>query len=403
MKRFALFCFAAVLLTLGFAVSVCAADSISVFMNYKSVEFDQEPFIENGRLLVPIRAIAEAAGMEVAWSPSSRAVMLTKTERLLAIPMSVDEPYVDGKHTVELTIDSDQALVDNEPQTLEVSAKIVGGRTYIPLRFISEAIDMDVSWIENSEMGVRVVVISNRSRGIKTQSGSLVFPSLQGEISSIVIEGVTYRTGFYGDLYPVFGEVGDIGTETLQREIVYEYVTHEFRRVDFEGHDWVHSYIGEYTGGTVYCAESQWEQMRDYYADPANFEYYYSVSGEVVDIPEIDPQKFDQLVAFGNENNYKPFSQSSNEKVMQKARRMPESQFHEGVGFGKVSKDGYFLEMASQYFVNDGKLLLLFRHDFGTYNGGIEEVIAVDVPDELGQYFIDLLERYPNTSSEKDF
>ena len=27
--------------------------------------------------------------------------------------------------------------------------------------------------------------------------------------TTITIEGVTYRNGFYGDLYPLFGQVGD--------------------------------------------------------------------------------------------------------------------------------------------------------------------------------------------------
>jgi len=40
--------------------------------------------------------------------------------------------------------------------------------------------------------------------------------------------------------------------------------------------------------------------------------------------------------------------------------------------------------------VIDGKLLLVFFYDYG--HGKYEELVAVDVPDELGQYFIKLLE-----------
>ena len=44
------------------------------------------------------------------------------------------------------------------------------------------------------------------------------------------------------------------------------------------------------------------------------------------------------------------------------------------------------------YFVYDGKLWLVFYHDGGRDNGGVEEVVAVEVPDELGQYFIGLID-----------
>ena len=215
----------------------------------------------------------------------------------------------------------------------------------------------------------------------------------------VTIEGVTYLSGFYGELYPLFGEVGNIGSETLQKEIIYDDGTRKFRRVDFKGHDWVHSYIGEYTGGIVYCAENEWGKMRDYYANPYNFEYYcgigYFISEKAEKIPEIDSQKFDELLAFGKENEYKPFDQRSSDKAMQNAHRLPEAEFHGGVCFYKVSNDGYFTTLQSpMYFMHDGKLLLVLFHDGGRNNGGIEEVVSIDVPDELGKYFLDLMERY---------
>ena len=38
--------------------------------------------------------------------------------------------------------------------------------------------------------------------------------------TNVTIEGVTYCNGFYGDLYPVFEQVGDIGSETLQEGMI---------------------------------------------------------------------------------------------------------------------------------------------------------------------------------------
>lgn len=181
---------------------------------------------------------------------------------------------------------------------------------------------------------------------------------------------------------------------------MFEDGNRKFRRVEFEGHDWVHSNGGGTTGGIVYCAESEWEQTRDYYADSANFTYYcggkgYSTSEESGELLKIDAQKYDELLAFGEEYGYKPFDRRSNEKAEQIAYRLPAEAFDKGIGFIKASNDGYFMTGGShEYFIYDGKLIFVFYHDGGAKNGGIKEVVAIDVPDELGQYFIDLLAQY---------
>jgi hypothetical protein len=208
----------------------------------------------------------------------------------------------------------------------------------------------------------------------------------------IVIDGIPYRSGFYGDLYPNFGEVGDVGSDALQEEILYEDGKNEFRRVDFEGHDWVHTYAGKYTAGTVYCAENEWEKMRDYYADASNFIYY----GADVAVPEIDTQKFDDLLTWSNENAYNPFDQSVDENTMQNIRRLSRSEYAETFCFYKVSKDGYFSTSRQHtYLVYQGKLLQVLYIDGGANNGGSAEAVVVDVPDELGQYFLGIMELYP--------
>ena len=100
-------------------------------------------------------------------------------------------------------------------------------------------------------------------------------------------------------------------------------------------------------------------------------------------------------MAFGNENEINPFDERSNKKIEQKAYRLPAEAFDKGLKFTKVSNDGYFRTGGGhEYFVHDGKLLLVFYHDGGRNNGGVQEVVVIDVPDELGQYFIDLMKQY---------
>jgi len=180
----------ALFISIHFALPTLAAESISVVVDNKPVIFDAEPFIENGRVIVPLRAIAEAAGIKVDYDDNTRSVTLTKTEKLIKIPLDSTNPYVVGKtHIVTLTLDSDTATVDGSEIRLDVPARLVEGRTMVPLRFISEAMDMDVIWsptglgVLNGNSGV---LISNRLRGSAPLAGESLFQTVSPKIISIV-------------------------------------------------------------------------------------------------------------------------------------------------------------------------------------------------------------------------
>lgn len=110
-------------------IPVHAANSISVIVNGRSIQFDVQPVIENGRTLVPVRAIFEALGAEVAWDGNTRTVIAVK-----------------GTRKVNIRIDSTDATVNGFQKTLDVPAKIIQNRTLVPLRFISEGLGSIVSW-----------------------------------------------------------------------------------------------------------------------------------------------------------------------------------------------------------------------------------------------------------------
>ncbi len=113
-----------------FSLSPILAESqISVIVNSKQVQFDVPPVIENGRTLVPLRAIFEALGAVVSWEPSTRTVTGVK-----------------GTKTIILTIDRTDATVNGIQKALDVPATIRNNRTLVPLRFISESLGSIVSW-----------------------------------------------------------------------------------------------------------------------------------------------------------------------------------------------------------------------------------------------------------------
>jgi hypothetical protein len=118
------------LLTLGLLVMpVYADEEIKVFVNGQEITLDVPPLIMEGRTMVPLRAIFESLGAAVEWEAESQKVTSTK-----------------GNTKIELQIDKNTAIVNGISETLEVPAKLVGGRTMVPLRFVGEALDCLVEW-----------------------------------------------------------------------------------------------------------------------------------------------------------------------------------------------------------------------------------------------------------------
>ena len=130
-------------LVAGMLVVPAMAQEVSVYLNNERMVFDQNPIIENGRTLVPLRSIFEGLGAEVKWDPDIQEVRGISNDK-----------------EVILRIGDTAATVNGQPVTLDVAAKIENGRTLVPLRVISESLGTEVKWdaetyridIENENM-----------------------------------------------------------------------------------------------------------------------------------------------------------------------------------------------------------------------------------------------------------
>lgn len=136
MKRTA-FIITAIILVMCQSVLCFAANSdneISVLVNQSKVNFDVAPIIQNGRTLVPMRAVFEALGAEVGWNNAAQAASARK----------------DNIHII-LTVNSNIMLKNLEPIELDVGAVMIDGRTLIPVRAVSEAFGCEVTWDQESK------------------------------------------------------------------------------------------------------------------------------------------------------------------------------------------------------------------------------------------------------------
>lgn len=111
---------------------------IKVYLDGKQLFFDVEPIIDNGRTLVPLRAIFEAMGAKVDWREDTRTVTAVKGNTAVVMKIGSTSPTVNGKAAA-----------------IDVPAKIVKNRTLAPLRFVGEAFGGKVEW-EASTRTVRI-------------------------------------------------------------------------------------------------------------------------------------------------------------------------------------------------------------------------------------------------------
>lgn len=114
---------------------------IKVFVNGERTVFDSPPIIENGRTMMPLRAIVEAMGVEVKWNGKLQEIILDKNGE-------------DGLIQIILHIGSSNATVQRNGETsllaLDAPPFIQDDRTLLPLRFLSESMGLKVQWEENT-------------------------------------------------------------------------------------------------------------------------------------------------------------------------------------------------------------------------------------------------------------
>ena len=121
----------ALALILATSSMIAYASDIRVRFNGEYVDIYPAPFIEDGRTLVPARAIAEMLGAIVEWDEENRQV-------------SIEYGDID----ILLAIDSNIAVVNGMDVELDVPAMLIDGRTFVPLRFVAESLGVGVEFEE---------------------------------------------------------------------------------------------------------------------------------------------------------------------------------------------------------------------------------------------------------------
>ena len=97
-------------------------------------QIDAKPFIRNGRVMVPIRYVAESLGMKVMWNKQSKIVTLQDKER-----------------KVEIVTNSKKIVVNGKEYVSDVAPVIENGRTYLSISNIGKVSGANMTWNNQSK------------------------------------------------------------------------------------------------------------------------------------------------------------------------------------------------------------------------------------------------------------
>ncbi|MGD9678562.1 MAG: stalk domain-containing protein [Vulcanibacillus sp.] len=112
-----------------------------MWIDDKEYSLDVVPFIENNRTMVPIRALGNSLGAYVDWDNTTGTVIYKKDNLLIKLPIGTN--YV--------TVNGEDILLDQ-------GAVLYEGRSYVPIRFVSEQLGASVDWRPTER---EVVIINN--------------------------------------------------------------------------------------------------------------------------------------------------------------------------------------------------------------------------------------------------
>ena len=110
---------------------------VYVKFNDDILGFDEPPIIEDGSTLVPMRFLFEQMGADVEWDSETQTATAT----------------IENK-AVTFSIDNVNARINNKPAKMDVPARLVNGKTMVPLRFLSENMGYDVDWDADSRTAI---------------------------------------------------------------------------------------------------------------------------------------------------------------------------------------------------------------------------------------------------------
>jgi len=110
-------------------IKITIDNPVALINDVPQPPLEASPFIWQGRTMVPVRLIAEGLGAQVNYDAPTKTVTV-----------------ILGNDTIVMKIDDKYATINGKSVLLDAPPTIRSGRTFIPVRFVSEAFRAQVDW-----------------------------------------------------------------------------------------------------------------------------------------------------------------------------------------------------------------------------------------------------------------
>jgi len=192
------------------SISVYAGESnIKIYIDGVPLIADEPPISVKGRTLVPFRVVFEALNFSVKWESEAKQINAERKTSQNRIYCNIQ---IDSGRMIVMFDDYANGNSFVNDTSFEVPAQIINGKTYIPLRAISEGIGCEVDWNGNS----RTITIASKGKvPTKKEVGDnlVIMPNITEETTEITTSEVTTETErqrdvviYSDDNKPVVGE-----------------------------------------------------------------------------------------------------------------------------------------------------------------------------------------------------
>lgn len=131
------------------------------------------PVIKDDRTLIPLRFVSNSFDADVAWDESTKGITVTK-----------------GDTVIKMTLDSATYSVNGVEKTLDVPAKSIEGRTVVPIRALSEALNMEVFWDERG-----LIYISDNKISLTEQDVNIMISNIKNAPLPALNDGAEIISG----------------------------------------------------------------------------------------------------------------------------------------------------------------------------------------------------------------
>lgn len=181
---------------------------------------DKDGFIDgSGRTQAPVRAFAEKMGCTVGWVQETQTVQITQEytynvfENNKMVPKKVS-------NYIELSIGDNKIYKNNASEIIEMDtqAVIVNGSTFVPVRFVAEALDAVVGW--NSAYSYVDIKSAAKNKGDRLLSGVVVPCGTDVEF----IEGaegiISFRINYNNDVTKQKEEINTVIGKIVNKELL---------------------------------------------------------------------------------------------------------------------------------------------------------------------------------------